>query len=73
MKTRKTTVVSLVLAALIVAGTTAVFATSALAESKGSMDTNYYETETSGGLLISYTDDNGDMYYVYEDEIQHGR
>lgn len=68
MKTRKTTVVSLVLAALIVAGTTAVFATSALAESKGSMDTNYYETETSGGLLISYTDDNGDMYYVYEDE-----
>ena len=54
MKTRKTTVVSLVLAALIVAGTTAVFATSALAESKGSMDTNYYETETSGGLLISY-------------------
>ena len=68
MKTRKTTVVSLVLAAVIVAGTTAVFATSALAESKGSMDTNYYETETSGGLLISYTDDNGDMYYVYEDE-----
>lgn len=68
MKTRKTTVVSLVLAALIVAGTTTVFATSALAESKGSMDTNYYETETSGGLLISYTDDNGDMYYVYEDE-----
>ena len=45
MKTRKTTVVSLVLAALIVAGTTTVFATSALAESKGSMDTNYYETE----------------------------
>ena len=68
MKTRKTTVVSLVLAAVIVAGTTTVFATSALAESKGSMDTNYYETETSGGLLISYTDDNGDMYYVYEDE-----
>ena len=33
MKTRKTTVVSLVLAALIVAGTTTVFATSAHAES----------------------------------------
>ena len=68
MKTRKTTVVSLALAAVLVAGTTTVFATSALAESKGSMDTNYYETETSGGLLISYTDDNGDIRYVFEDE-----
>ena len=67
MKTRKTTVVSLVLAALIVAGTTTVFATSALAESKGSMDTNYYETETSEGILTSYTDDNGETHYVLDD------
>ena len=67
MKTRKTTVVSLVLAALIVAGTTTVFATSALAESKGPMDTNYYETETSEGVLTSYTDDNGETYYVLDD------
>ena len=67
MKTRKTTVVSLVLAALIVAGTTTVFATSALAESKGPMDTNYYETETSEGILTSYTDDNGETYYVLDD------
>ena len=67
MKTRKTTVVSLVLAAVIVAGTTTVFATSALAESKGSMDTNYYETETSEGVLTSYTDDNGEIHYVLDD------
>ena len=67
MKTRKTTVVSLVLAALIVAGTTTVFATSALAESKGPMDTNYYETETSEGVLTSYTDDNGETHYVLDD------
>ena len=67
MKTRKTTVVSLALAALIVAGTTSVFATSALAESKGSKDTNYYETETSEGVLTSYTDDNGETYYVLDD------
>lgn len=67
MKTRKTTVVSLVLAALIVAGTTTVFATSALAERKGSMDTNYYETETSEGILTSYTDDNGETHYVLDD------
>lgn len=67
MKTRKTTVVSLALAALIVAGTTSVFATSALAESKGSKDTNYYETETSEGVLTSYTDDNGEIHYVLDD------
>ena len=67
MKTRKTTVVSLVLAAVIVAGTTTVFATSALAESKGSMDSNYYETETSEGVLTSYTDDNGEIHYVLDD------
>ena len=67
MKTRKTTVVSLVLAGVIVAGTTTVFATSALAESKGSMDTNYYETETSEGVLTSYTDDNGETHYVLDD------
>ena len=67
MKTRKTTVVSLVLAALIVAGTTTVFATSALTESRGSMNTNYYETETSEGILTSYTDDNGELHYILDD------
>ena len=67
MKTRKTTVVSLVLAAVIVAGTTSVFAPSALAESKDSTNTNYYDTEISEGLLTSYTDDNGEIHYVFDD------
>ena len=67
MKTRKTTVVSLVLAALIVAGTTTVFATSALAENDGSMRTNDYETRISEGVLTSYVDSNGQDYYVLDD------
>lgn len=57
MKTRNTTVVSLALAAVMVAGTTTVFATSAHAGNDGSIQ----------GTLISYTDGDGETCYVLEE------
>ncbi len=75
MKTKKTTIFSLVLACLIIAGTAIAFATSAQAGAVGSNVSQdnqseneiLTETETCDNIVISYLDDNGQVTYLIDD------
>lgn len=64
MKTRKITVISLLLAAALVVGTVTVFATSANLEA----NMNDVETEVDSVSLMSYVDpDDGKTYYSFDE------
>lgn len=75
MKTRKTTIVSLILAVLLVAGTVTVFATSAEAGANDSdmlpknqsLNEGSFQTATIDGILTSYVDDEGQTRYLIDD------
>ncbi|MFQ8637438.1 MAG: M56 family metallopeptidase [Acutalibacteraceae bacterium] len=76
MKTRKTTIVSFVLAVTLVAGTITVFATSAQAgtggtnepQEKQSTNEGLDQTATINGVLTSYVDDDGQLHYIVDDD-----
>lgn len=75
MKTRKTTLVSFVLAVALVAGTITVFATSAQAgtgstnepQEKQSTNEGLAQTATINGVLTSYVDDDGQTHYIVDE------
>lgn len=64
MKTKKTTIITLILSAIVIIGVAGFFATSASASSKtGDKNNEYIENTISEDVMLSYSDENGDVYY----------
>lgn len=65
MKTKRTTIISVMTAVILVAATTAVFATSAATEPKPKAEAE--DDYVSPGVVTSFTGDNGKTYYELSD------